>query len=239
LIDKFKANNLISYLLLYDIMSDQSILVVCAHPDDETLGAGGTIHRHTSNGIPVDVLCLTGNEERNSELQAACDILGVRKIYTNARDDFAIDRSLIEAIVNVVLESRPEIIITHSLTDYNRNHSLCADIVSEVAEWASHVTQFENAHRVKRIYNMEINSLHSKPNILMNITESYDVAVSALMKHTSQVSKAQGYYEKLYDTRTRLRGVQGACERAEAFTITLPQHAGPFYPKNSVDSLIP
>jgi LmbE family N-acetylglucosaminyl deacetylase len=219
--------------------SKSSILVACAHPDDETLGAGGTIHHHTNEGVPVDVLCLTGNKKRNSELQAACDILGVRKVYSNIRDDFDIDYSLIDTVVKVILESTPQIIITHSKTDYNRNHSICADIVFEAMEWASHTTQFENAHLVERIYNMEINSLHSKPNVLMNITKSYDIAVSALMKHTSQISKADGYYLKLYDTRTRLRGVQGACERAEAFTITLPRHVGPFYPRNSVDSLIP
>ena len=216
-----------------------SILVVCAHPDDETLGAGGTIHQHTRDNIPVDVLCLTGNEVRNTELQAACDILGVRKVFTSTRDDFDIDRTLIDTVVNAILESTPSIIITHSHTDYNQNHSLCAHIVSEAVEWSSHVTQFKNAHMVERIYNMEINSLLSKPNVLVNITESYDDAKSALMKHKSQMAKADGYYIKLYDARTRLRGVQGACERAEAFTITLPKHVGPFYPRNSVDSLIP
>jgi LmbE family N-acetylglucosaminyl deacetylase len=216
-----------------------SLLVVCAHPDDETLGAGGTIHHHATHGIPVDVLCLTGNRERNNELQEVCDALGVRKVYTNARDDFDIDRSLIESVVNVILETTPQVLITHSLTDYNRNHILCADVVIEAVEWAAHTTQFENAHMVESIYNMEINSLHSKPNIMMNISDSYETVVSALKRYESQISKAEGYYLKLYDSRTRLRGVQSACERAEAFTITLPRHVGPFYPRNSVDSLIP
>jgi LmbE family N-acetylglucosaminyl deacetylase len=215
-----------------------SILVVCAHPDDETLGAGGTIHHHASVGFPVDVLCLTGNEERNTELQEVCDILGVRNVYSNIRDDFDIDRTLIDMVVDVILETRPQIVITHSPTDYNRNHILCSEVVIDAVEWAAHTTQFENAHMIESIYNMEINSLHSKPNILMNVTNSYDTVVSALKKYESQISKAGGYYLKLYDSRTRLRGVQGACERAEAFTITLPRHVGPFYPKNSVDSLI-
>jgi LmbE family N-acetylglucosaminyl deacetylase len=227
---------------MHVVMSNQSkstILVVCAHPDDETLGAGGTIHHHSSQGIPVDILCLTGNEKRNSELREVCAVLGVRNIYTNTRDDFDIDRSLIDMVVDVILETTPRVIITHSPTDYNRNHILCAEVVIDAVEWASHTTQFEDAHMVESIYNMEINSLHSKPNVLMNITNSYETVLSALKKYKSQILKADGYYLKLYDSRTRLRGVQGACERAEAFTITLPGHVGPFYPRNSVNSLIP
>lgn len=215
-----------------------TILVVVAHPDDETLGAGGTIRKHTEKGIQVDVHCMTGNEERNSELKEACGILGVTNLYLSERDDFAIGPDLTNEVVGAILKSRPMIIITHHSEDYNRNHQQCARIVDEAAEWASHATIFENAHRVERIYNMEINTLISKPNVHVDITESYRAALSALKKHKSQTKKADTFYEKLYDARTRLRGVQANCKRAEAFSITLPQHAGPFYRENSVNLLI-
>ncbi|MFW9808684.1 MAG: PIG-L deacetylase family protein [Candidatus Thorarchaeota archaeon] len=215
-----------------------TILVVVAHPDDETLGAGGTIRKHTENGIQVDVHCMTGNEERNSELKEACGILGVTNLYLSERDVFAIGPDLTNEVVGAILKSRPMIIITHHSEDYNRNHQQCARIVDEAAEWASHATIFENAHRVERIYNMEINTLISKPNVHVDITESYRAALSALKKHKSQTKKADTFYEKLYDARTRLRGVQANCKRAEAFSITLPQHAGPFYRENSVNLLI-
>ena len=37
----------------------QSILIIAAHPDDETIGCGGAILRHVSNGDNVNVLTLT------------------------------------------------------------------------------------------------------------------------------------------------------------------------------------
>ena len=36
-----------------------NILVVSAHPDDETLGAGGTIARHALSGDCVHVIIIT------------------------------------------------------------------------------------------------------------------------------------------------------------------------------------
>ncbi len=215
-----------------------SILVVCAHPDDESLGAGGTIALHSKNGTPVDVLCLTANEIRKTELEAACKELGVRVLRVGMRDDFAIDMSLRNDIVDMILKTRPKIIITHSTDDYNQNHIMCSQLVSQSAEWASHVTLYEDAHKVERIYHMEVNSLFSRPQVFVDITSTYEDAICALNQHKSQLKKANAFYTRFYDARTRLRGVQAACERAEAFTVEMPFHAGPFYPENNVKQLI-
>jgi LmbE family N-acetylglucosaminyl deacetylase len=215
-----------------------TILLVVAHPDDESIGAGGTIRRHTDLGVAVDIHCMTGNKERNEELKAACGILGARNLYLSERDDFAIGQDITNEVVGAILKSRPSIVITHHSSDYNRNHQQCAEIVNQAVEWASHITIFDDAHRVERIYNMEVNTLISRPNVHVDISDSYPAALAALKKHKSQIKKADSYYVKLYDARTHLRGVQAKCKRAEAFSITLPEHAGPFYEKNSVDRLI-
>jgi LmbE family N-acetylglucosaminyl deacetylase len=215
-----------------------SILVVAAHPDDESLGAGGTIRKHVDLGIPVDVHCMTGNETRNEEMKAACAILGVRNLFLSERDDFAVDMNLRNEVVGAILKTRPAIVITHHSGDYNINHQQCAHIVNEAVEWASHTTIFDDAHRVQRIYNMEINTMISKPHVYVDITDTYKYGLGALKEHKSQIEKADFFYDKLYDTRTRLRGAQAKCERAEAFTITLPEHAGPFYKENSVERLV-
>jgi LmbE family N-acetylglucosaminyl deacetylase len=62
------------------------VLVVAPHPDDETLGCGGTIARLTSDGVAVHVLAIAcpdlgqagGNTSiRRNEFEAACNALGV------------------------------------------------------------------------------------------------------------------------------------------------------------------
>ena len=245
----FKVNGLVNVLenlINYrsfgrDMSTDplSTVLVICAHPDDESLGAGGTIRKHVDEGIPVDVMSLTADETRKKELEAACTKLRVRKVYSSIRGDFEIDLSLTDEVVQGILESRPRIVITHSPGDYNRNHVMCSQIVDQAVEWASHTTMFGNkAHQVERIYHMEINSLHPRPNVIVDISTSYNSALDALKEHKTQISKADHFYLKLYDTRTRLRGVQAACERGEAFTIKFPEHVGPFYPQNSVNLLL-
>src|SRR4029077_880822 len=43
--------------------SRPGVLVVMAHPDDESMGAGGLVLRHTRNGIPVHLICATRGEQ--------------------------------------------------------------------------------------------------------------------------------------------------------------------------------
>ena len=43
----------------------KKILVVAAHPDDETLGAGGTILKHKANGDNVSWLIVTNINEKD------------------------------------------------------------------------------------------------------------------------------------------------------------------------------
>lgn len=70
----------------------ERVLVVVAHPDDESFGLGALIHEFVTAGAAVEVLCLTAGEAstlgahpdlavtRSEELHAACDVLGVRGV---------------------------------------------------------------------------------------------------------------------------------------------------------------
>ena len=49
----------------------KSILVVAAHPDDETLGCGATIAKHTANKESVSVVTLTGGTASRDESTSA------------------------------------------------------------------------------------------------------------------------------------------------------------------------
>ena len=74
------------------------LLCVLAHPDDESLGIGGTIARYSAEGVDVSLLMSTRGERgwqgkaednpglaalgqmRERELRAAAEVLGVKEL---------------------------------------------------------------------------------------------------------------------------------------------------------------
>ena len=68
----------------------KKILVVVAHPDDESFGMGGTLARYAREGAEIHVLCATHGESgkgkgnlgkiRERELHKASQILGVTQV---------------------------------------------------------------------------------------------------------------------------------------------------------------
>lgn len=91
-----------------------NVLVVVPHPDDESIGMGGTILKHFADGDDVFVLFLTSGglgipdtdpvvaaDIREGEAVAACDILGVRG-YHFARFPDGDLMSHVDAAVEVV-----------------------------------------------------------------------------------------------------------------------------------------
>lgn len=109
-----------------------SLLVVMAHPDDESMGNGGMILRHTQAGLPVDLICATrggagwgGKPEgrrpeelpqiRTRELQRAAALLGIRDLVIWDYPDGALAKSDQREIANRIEEEirqrRPDVVV--------------------------------------------------------------------------------------------------------------------------------
>lgn len=126
-------------------MPSNSVLVVAAHPDDEVLGCGGTIARHSREGDAVTVVIVCegeslrygpGGVNQGEDIRAAADVLGVEEIHRldfpdQRLDDFSLSE-IIEPLVRVVEETRPRVVYTQYGGDYNRDHEAVFDAV-EVA----------------------------------------------------------------------------------------------------------
>jgi LmbE family N-acetylglucosaminyl deacetylase len=109
------------------------VLVVTAHPDDETLIAGGVLAACSAAGLDTGVLCLTRGEHgpiadaalatrgnlgelREAELRAACGDLGVSWVKCYRRQDAELlwtnSTAVARQIARVIDARRPRAVIT-------------------------------------------------------------------------------------------------------------------------------
>ncbi len=113
-------------------MADERVmLVVVAHPDDESI-IGGTLARYADEGVRVELITATRGEAgtifdpsaatpeniaqvREEELRCACEVLGIGPARFLECGDGAVrgctDKAL-EPVVRVIREARPQVMIT-------------------------------------------------------------------------------------------------------------------------------
>lgn len=113
-----------------------NILLVVAHPDDEVLGAGGTMYKMASKGNNIDICIMSGNvnarvkrpddESLLSDIDKSCEYLKVRNKmmfdFPNIQFNLVPHIELVQAIEKCIIEYAPDVVITHHPNDLNNDH---------------------------------------------------------------------------------------------------------------------
>lgn len=130
----------------------RKVAVVAAHADDEVLGCGGTLAKHSARGDTIHVIYMTPNitsrksddERLDMERRRALAILGNGNITFKVYDfaDQMLDRmgqlKLVQAIESELIPYNPDIIYTHSETDLNEDHrQVCQAVLTAARPWAT------------------------------------------------------------------------------------------------------
>lgn len=120
------------------------VLAVVAHPDDETLGCGATLAKHSAAGDPVSVVVLADGvgsrgfspervKERHGMCRQACKILGTEDVWLHQYADNQMDGltllHLVKQIEIHVARFKPTIVYTHHNGDLNVDHRKTHDAV--------------------------------------------------------------------------------------------------------------
>jgi LmbE family N-acetylglucosaminyl deacetylase len=117
---------------------NRRVAVIVAHPDDEVLGCGGTIRRHTLAGDEVWTIILADGEtsrdgagekavaDREAAMRAAAEVLGVQHYATHRLPDNRLDTvpllDLIKLVERHIGDIAPAAVYTHHAGDLNVDH---------------------------------------------------------------------------------------------------------------------
>ncbi|WP_346316654.1 PIG-L family deacetylase [Chitinophaga sp. YIM B06452] len=122
-----------------------NIIVVSAHPDDEVIGAGGTLLKHAQKGDKIYWLIITGLFEeygfskeriasRNEEIEKVAKMLNVEKTfrfdYPTMQLHSATVIDMVPKISAVFKEVDPEYIYTMNRSDAHSDHRIVFDAVA-------------------------------------------------------------------------------------------------------------
>lgn len=180
-------------------------MAIVAHPDDEILGAGGTLIKHAENGDEVYCLILgegamSRNESSKStlkklhtETKEAGEVIGFKEIFFVDFPDNAFDTvsllSITKEVEKYLEKVRPDIVYTHHGNDLNVDHCLVFQAVLVASRpcnknCPAEIYTFETLSSTEwQIKNKE----QFSTNVYVDIVATIDKKVVALKKYTSEI----------------------------------------------------
>lgn len=213
--------------------------MIAAHPDDETLGMGGTIAKLVAAGTHVTVAIVTdgssaqhptnieARQRRNLQMRDALAILGVQDLIHGTFPDMRLDTiahiEINNWLTTVFRQTLCDTVFTHHHGDVNRDHSRIFESTLVAARPLP-------GQRVKRVFSYFVNSSSEwgsiipnaafLPTVFVDITETIEIKLSALNAYVDEIRPPP--HPRNPDAaraRARTLGSEAGVDYAEAFSL--------------------
>ena len=206
----------------------ERVLVVCAHPDDEAFGPGGTIARYVKEGKHVSVVIFSFGEKshlwlqekysaqmRKKEHQEAKKVLGYDKSYVLGVEEGRFDAEKLRVkqdLMKIMRSERPNKIFTHNIYDPHPDHKMVYIILTDVChdlDYRGEIFMFDvwNVLNLRRI---------SKPMLYVDISDTFKTKLEALGCFRSQWSAMLVLLWSVYSSAI-VHGISHGSRFAERF----------------------
>ncbi|MBI2050313.1 MAG: PIG-L family deacetylase [Parcubacteria group bacterium] len=213
-----------------------NILVIASHADDEVLGCGGSIAQYVKDGHHVYVCIVTSAytpdwsaefiTNRRREIEDAHRILQIKKTFLldlpAAKLDTIPQKELNNALLDVVKEINPDVVLLPHGGDLNKDHRL-------VFEAGLVATRPLHGLRIQKILCYETVSETEWGRILGNFVPTYYVGISqeglqvklgAMKAYSSEMREYPHPRSlELLEALAKVRGSEAGVAVAEAFML--------------------
>ena len=214
----------------------QNVVVIAPHPDDETLGLGGTIKRFTKNKINVSILIVSGHlpplykkkdfDQTLLESKKVFKYLGVSdyefmRIPATKVNELSV-ADLNKKISKFITDRTPDTVfipfparhIDHRII-FDSSVVACRPLNKKSPKNVFLYETLSETH-----WNVPNVEPSFQPTVFVNIDETIKDKISAMRLYKSQInSNTPSRSEDAIEALAKFRGSQNGCKYAESFQI--------------------
>jgi LmbE family N-acetylglucosaminyl deacetylase len=207
-----------------------TILAICAHNDDQLIGAGGTLAKYAAEGWRVRTLICSFGESSHPHLKGpviaatrAQEALAADRILGGAGIEFLgltegrfplqfREKGTSQKLLRIIRAERPAKIFTNAPDDYHPDHRAVGRLVRDLV----------GKHRIPtEVYTFDIWNIikfgdRNLPLLVVDVTRTFPVKIQALFAHESQKLTILNLLWSIY-LKAWLAGIRTGSRYAEVF----------------------
>jgi LmbE family N-acetylglucosaminyl deacetylase len=216
----------------------QIVLVITPHPDDETLGCGGTLLLLRNKGYEINWLIITDIYEdygfskakvkaRNDEISTVSQRYNFNKVVRigipTTKVDTLSKSDLVNKISVIFNDLKPNIIFIPFYNDVHTDHRAIAEATISCTKWFRYpfiekVLYYETLSETD--FNIDSTAKKFNPNVYFDISEYLEEKLDIMKIYKGEMAPFPfPRSEKAIRSIAYLRGSQCGTEAAEAFEL--------------------
>lgn len=216
----------------------KKILAIAPHPDDETLGCGGTLLRHRSQGDEIHWLIVTRMVKeigymreqmarREKEIAKVAKSFGFTSVVELGFPAAGLDRvaqaKLFSAIGGAIKEIQPQIVYLPHSGDVHSDHRAVFDAVISCTKsfrnpFIRRLLSYETLSETE--FGLDPNGEAFRPNVFVDVSRFVAKKMEILRIYRSELGEFPfPRSEKAVNALMTLRGSTANCKAAEAFML--------------------
>ena len=204
------------------------VVVIAVHPDDETLGCGGTILKHLSEGDEVHCILITkGNKEQEitwEKVKAAYSFSSSRELNFPELNlaDISLNE-LIPAIEKEIREIKPSVLYIPNRSDIHSDHRAVYEACLAFTKsfrfpFIEEILMCEVLSETN--YAPTFSSDYFIPNVYVDITKFYSRKMEIMNLYGSELMQAPDPRSlEIIESYMKVRGSYIGVDYAEAFQL--------------------